>query len=106
TSSAMKKYFAKAVLTEWKPSVMWPRHSVWVMWEWGLNQISLKLVDPPWATCPTKPSWQWGSILGGSRYQAFTFFFPPLRAMEISRGLERSILYNLALCCRVAIIIT
>jgi hypothetical protein len=62
------------------------------MCECGLKQISLKFVDAPSDTFPINDPSLCGSILGGSRYQAFILEGSPVSGIEISKGSDRLIL--------------
>ena len=53
----------------------------------------LKFTSAPSLTEPIQSSETTGNILGGSKYHAFTLFFPSLKGIEISKGLDKSIVY-------------
>ena len=55
--------------------------------------MSLKLVLLPCETLPMKSPLRWGSILGASTYQAFTFSNPCRMVIDISKGVLRSMVY-------------
>ena len=71
---------------------MCPRHSVCVPCPCGLNEIFLKFTLPPAFTEPINPFSITGSIFGKSTYQALGFSLVLDNGIEISNGLEVSML--------------
>src|SRR5690606_18559249 len=90
-SSAKKKNCFKLSLMECTFSVICPTHSVCVPCACGLNQILLKFISAPSATLATHSPSLTASILGASKYQAFTLLSEALKGIEISKGFDKSI---------------